>query len=168
MAKAILADQKHKQVVASLDNFIPAAPGAKPVDKAKPDDKAKEDKAKAEAEHTERLMTASIEATAPSEKPRAVDPAKAHAAGMPQPIREGWLIQIAAVDNANDAKALLTRARSVGGEKLAAGTPVTEPFSKGSATLYRARFAGFPDQKAANAACSSLKRKDFACLVIHQ
>jgi D-alanyl-D-alanine carboxypeptidase len=180
MAKAILADQKqHKQVVASLDDFIPSAPSAKPgsatvadprsapektaVGRGRQDDRAQ---AEADRDRTERLMTASVEPM--DDKPHVSDPAKSHTAGMPAPIREGWLIQIAAVDNVNDAKMILTRAKGAASDKLASSTPVTEPFSKGNTTMYRARFEGFSNQKAANAACSSLKRKDFACLVIHQ
>jgi len=175
MAKAIMTEQKKKQVVASLDNFIPATPGAKPSvvkvetvpihltaeksSETKADDRPKPD------DRTERLMTASVEPQRGADK--RADSTKDRTA-MPPAVHDGWLIQIAAVDNVSDAKSILQRAKTAAGEKLAAGMPVTEPFSKGSATLYRARFAGFSDQKSANAACNSLKRKEFACLVIRQ
>ncbi len=167
MAKAIQQEQKRKEVVASLDEFIPAAPQSRPALAAVADTRPKsEERSKVEGDRTEKLMTASVEPQIPSDKPHP-DLAKSHATSMPAPIHDGWLVQIAAVDNANDAKAMLTKAKNAVGDKLG-GTPVTEPFAKGNATLYRARFAGFPDQKSANAACSSLKRKDFACLVIRQ
>jgi D-alanyl-D-alanine carboxypeptidase len=178
MAKAISIEQKKRQVVASLDNFIPAAPAGKPAvvkvetvpihltsqksddNKPKSDDRPKPD------DHAERLMTASVEPAHTADK-RIAETAKEHST-MPPVIHDGWLIQIAAVDTVNDAKSILQKARTAAGEKLAAQTPVAEPFSKGGATLYRARFSGFTDQKTANAACNSLKRKEFACLVIRQ
>jgi D-alanyl-D-alanine carboxypeptidase len=164
MAKAITADQKHKQIVASLDNFIPLAPTSKPAAASTPT-KPDADGPVAKPASPKADVTGTVE----TEKPHAADPAKTHVAmAAPPTVHEGWLIQIAAVDNAVDARAILAKAKSAAGDRLASGTPVTEPFSKGGATLYRARFAGFADQKAANAACSSLKRKDFACLVMHQ
>ena len=48
--------------------------------------------------------------------------------------------------------------------KLLAGTdPYTETVLKGGTTYYRARFAGF-DQDKAEAACKFLKRNDVECM----
>ncbi len=177
MAKALLADKKHKRAT-KLDNFMPSTAVAKPAPvKTSPEAQIASDRSndqpkaaepsKTDADRSERLMTASIDPL-PLEKRRELDPTKTHVSAMPQPVHEGWLIQIAAVDNAGDAKAILLRAKSAAGSNLQGESPVTETFAKGNTTLYRARFAGFKDQKAANAACNSLKHKEFACLVIHQ
>ncbi|MEJ1158766.1 SPOR domain-containing protein [Prosthecomicrobium sp. N25] len=81
---------------------------------------------------------------------------------------KGWMIQIAAVDREADARAILSKARGEAGRVLSGREPVTEAVSKGGTTLYRARFAGFSDQATANAACATLKRKDFSCLAVRQ
>ncbi len=200
MAKAMKAEQKNRTQVASLDNFMPAAPAPKPaapaakaefaqpsiailpthsvlarppadrqtVDKVAADHVKPDDRARPEVDRTERLMTASIEPPHAADTPRAAAPIDTKSAQMPSSPREGWLVQIAAVDKMEDAKALLSRAQNAVGPHLGAGAPVTEAFSKGNATLYRARFAGYADQKSAAAACASLKHKDITCLVIHQ
>lgn len=171
MAKAIQRDQRqHKQEVASLDDFIPQVANAKPT--AKPEANDKQDKpekpSRAEADHNDRLMTASLEPVhandkrnAEAQKPQEMPKTKAAS-------RDGWLVQVAAVDTAKNAKEILSKAQSAIGPKIGEGSPVAEPFQKGSSTFYRARFAGYSDQKAANTACAALKRKDFDCLVIRQ
>jgi D-alanyl-D-alanine carboxypeptidase len=167
MAKAIQRDQKqHKQVVASLDDFIPSAatkPAAKPeTPRVDPKEKAPA----AEADHNERLMTASLEPVHGIDKARATEPQKQDKSKSAS--RDGWLVQVAAVDTAKNAKDILAKAQGAIGKHIGEGAPVAEPFTKGNTTLYRARFAGYNDQKAANATCAALKRKDFACLVIRQ
>lgn len=94
---------------------------------------------------------------------RAPEPAKDEG-----PKESGWMIQLAAVDREDAARALLDRAKGQAGRVLNGHAPVTEMVTKGSSTLYRARFAGFADQNEANAACATLKRKDFSCLAIRQ
>ncbi|ODN70000.1 D-alanyl-D-alanine carboxypeptidase [Methylobrevis pamukkalensis] len=78
----------------------------------------------------------------------------------------GWVIQIGAVASEKAANALLAKARDKAGSSLADAAPVTEVFSKGSATYVRARFAGFDDADAANRACAVLKKRDFACYAV--
>lgn len=75
----------------------------------------------------------------------------------------GWVIQIGAVDGENAARALIAKAQDKAGGALKGRSGFTEEASKG---IVRARFAGFADQTAANAACSALKKKDFACLAL--
>jgi D-alanyl-D-alanine carboxypeptidase len=168
MAKAIQRDQRqHRQVVASLDDFIPQVANTKPT--AKPDANDKPEKpSRAEADHNDRLMTASLEPlhandkrNSEAQKPQEMPKAKTSS-------RDGWLVQVAAVDTAKNAKEILTKAQGAIGSKIGEGSPVAEAFQKGSSTFYRARFAGYSDQKAANTACAALKRKDFDCLVIRQ
>jgi D-alanyl-D-alanine carboxypeptidase len=83
-------------------------------------------------------------------------PARAHG---------GWLIQIGAFDDENDAKQHLSDARTKLHSALASADPFTERVQKGDKALYRARFAGF-DKATAEAACRQLKRSDFVCMAV--
>ncbi len=171
MARSILTpEQSRRAVLASNSADIPM-PAPMPSIKPKSDDDQSEvvrpgrDKSSAErrkeAAEADRMVTASLE------PPRPADAAKAR----PAPAaanRDGWVIQIGATDKVSDAKALLEKAQAKVGSRLAANTAMTEPVVKGSSTLYRARFSGFTAKTAAEAACSALKHKDFACLVLHQ
>jgi len=80
-------------------------------------------------------------------------------------VRGEWIIQIGAFPEEDEAKETLKSAQSVAPSMLGAAAPFTEPVMKGSTTLYRARFAGF-DQDRAEAACKVLKRNEFACLAL--
>ena len=101
--------------------------------------------------------TASIKPTPPQRESR-----QASRDAEPAASRGDWKIQIGATDTAPAATALLNRARSQSRMTLASARPMTERVQRGSATLYRARFAGLaPDQ--AEAACKALKRSGFAC-----
>ena len=51
-------------------------------------------------------------------------------------------------------------------KRQAQATPVTETVNRGGTTLVRARFAGFSDRRAADAACAALVRQDFDCMAI--
>ncbi|PWW03658.1 D-alanyl-D-alanine carboxypeptidase [Hoeflea marina] len=75
----------------------------------------------------------------------------------------GWVIQIGAMPDRDGALGLLSKAQSAGGGALADAEPFTMAYSKGSAQLYRARFAGFDGQDGALSACKALKKKGFAC-----
>ena len=77
----------------------------------------------------------------------------------------GWLIQIGAFDDENDAKQHLSAAQQKARGTLAAKDPFTERIQKGDKALYRARFAGF-DEATAKAACVALKRSDFQCMAL--
>ncbi len=78
----------------------------------------------------------------------------------------GWLIQIGAFDDENDAKQHLSNAQLKLHAALAAKDPFTERIQKGDKALYRARFAGFDKQASAEAACRELKRSDFQCMAL--
>jgi D-alanyl-D-alanine carboxypeptidase len=77
----------------------------------------------------------------------------------------GWLIQIGAFDDEDQAKQHLSDAQSKVRFALAAKDPFTERIQKGDKALYRARFAGF-DKTTAEAACRQLKRSDFDCMAL--
>jgi D-alanyl-D-alanine carboxypeptidase len=79
--------------------------------------------------------------------------------------RAGWVIQIGAFPDEQQARKQLTSAKSLAKHLLADSNPVTQPVVKGDQTLYRARFAGF-DKEGAEAACRYLKRKSLACLAL--
>lgn len=95
------------------------------------------------------------------------DPARIQSDIASAPVRAhgGWLIQIGAFDDENDAKEHLTAAQQKARGALAAKDPFTERIQKGDKALYRARFAGF-DEATAKAACMTLKRSDFQCMAL--
>jgi D-alanyl-D-alanine carboxypeptidase len=77
----------------------------------------------------------------------------------------GWLIQIGAFDDEDQAKQHLSAAQGKVRIALAAADPFTERVQKGDKALYRARFAGF-DKTTAETACKELKRSDFQCMAL--
>ena len=89
-------------------------------------------------------------------------PTRALTAVPPASARSGWVIQLAAADSESKARGILDNARVKSGSLLKAAEPFTEPVTKGSSTLFRARFAGF-DADEAQAACKALKRNGFSC-----
>ena len=72
----------------------------------------------------------------------------------PAAARTGWMIQIGATDDSSKATALIARAKSEGRQNAESAQPFTEKVQKGSATLYRARFAGL-QADSAELACKS-------------
>ncbi|RIY01551.1 D-alanyl-D-alanine carboxypeptidase [Aureimonas flava] len=78
----------------------------------------------------------------------------------------GWVVQIAATPAEATAYDMLSEAKQRAGSALAGARPFTQAVASGSQTLYRARFAGFADKAAANAACDALKSKAYACYAI--
>lgn len=109
---------------------------------------------------------------APLEADRAeiadAQPVKLETAIPSEPIhaRSGWLIQIGAFDDENDARQHLSAAQLKLHAALAAKDPFTERVQKGDKALYRARFAGFDKQASAEAVCRELKRSDFQCMAV--
>ena len=78
----------------------------------------------------------------------------------------GWHIQIGAVPTMEGAHALLESAQASMGPVLASLHPLTQPVERNGTTLYRARFAGFPDKEQARAACAKLQMKSIDCLAV--
>jgi D-alanyl-D-alanine carboxypeptidase len=85
-----------------------------------------------------------------------------NSAQRPAFAKTGVMIQVGATDDLEKANALLARARVQGKGALASARPFTEKVSKGSETMWRARFAGL-DEARAEAACKTLKRSGIAC-----
>jgi D-alanyl-D-alanine carboxypeptidase len=79
-----------------------------------------------------------------------------------RPPRAGWMIQIGATEDADEANKLLSRARSQTRDLPSTARAFTEKVQKGNETLWRARFAGLGEEDAASA-CKSLKRSGFNC-----
>jgi D-alanyl-D-alanine carboxypeptidase len=82
------------------------------------------------------------------------------------PTHTGWIVQVGAFDVERDAQQRLTNAHAKIGHALDNADPFTEPVMKGDKTLYRARFAGFPQKDEADAVCKQLKRNDIDCMTI--
>ncbi len=80
-------------------------------------------------------------------------------------LHGGWLIQIGAFDDEDQAKQHLSAAQGKVHTALAAADPFTERVQKGDKALFRARFAGF-DKATAETACKELKRSDFQCMAL--
>lgn len=78
----------------------------------------------------------------------------------------GWMIQIGAFDSQDEAQQHLQAAQQTVHAVLATADAFTERIEKGDTPLYRARFAGFKKETAAEAACRRLKRNDFACMAL--
>jgi D-alanyl-D-alanine carboxypeptidase len=159
--------------------LVPTAPPA-PVALAYVDPLAELVMAEGDADIQEAIefALASAPQSAPTLAPPAAIPATppapvATAAVAPSAVAEAasispevWKIQIGAMPNEDSAAATLERARAAAPTILASVTPYTEPVPRNGETLFRARFAGFIDQNAAQAACAALVREDFACLAV--
>jgi len=114
-----------------------------------------------------RLQPAQIEPAAAdivTAEPVTAQPASVRAVES-LPTHSGWMIQIGAFDDEDEAKRHLSAAQVKAHAALASKDPFTEKVQKGDRALYRARFAGF-DKTTAEAACRTLKRSDFACMAL--
>jgi D-alanyl-D-alanine carboxypeptidase len=89
----------------------------------------------------------------------------ATAPAAPPKVRTGWMIQVGAFTNPDEAKQQLTTAKSKAAKLLAAADPFTEPTTKAGTVYHRARFAGLK-QDQAEAACKLLKRNDVECITV--
>lgn len=83
-------------------------------------------------------------------------------------VPSGWVIQIGATPDRDQARKLLEKAQDQGGKSLSSAKPFTVAVNSGSEQLFRARFGGFDNQDRAAAACKVLKRKGFACWASQQ
>lgn len=110
------------------------------------------------------ITTGSVPRSAPA---AAAAPVKV-AAATPSAVQSGWLIQIGAFDGESAARTALAQAKDKGGAPLARAEGFTEAIGGGNSRMWRARFAGFRDQSAADDACRALKRKAVACLALRQ
>jgi D-alanyl-D-alanine carboxypeptidase len=88
------------------------------------------------------------------------------ALAMAAPQHSGWIIQIGATDSEGAARQLLASAKAAGNKSLASASPFTETVNRNGTKLWRARFAGFSDQRQALSACSTLKAASFSCVAV--
>jgi D-alanyl-D-alanine carboxypeptidase len=79
--------------------------------------------------------------------------------------RSGWIIQIGAFPDENEARERLQSAQNIGKDVLGRADPFTERVVRGNETLYRARFAGL-DERRAEAACKHFKRNKIDCFTV--
>jgi D-alanyl-D-alanine carboxypeptidase len=111
----------------------------------------------------QRTVTASIAPVAPAP---ARDAAKPTPGPMPvaerKPRTSGWIIQVGAFEDRDEAREKLADAKGRAGNLLKGAEPYTEVFSKGEKRYYRARFAGL-NESAAEQACKELKKSKIAC-----
>jgi D-alanyl-D-alanine carboxypeptidase len=77
----------------------------------------------------------------------------------------GWMIQVGAFDDEQEAKQRLTNAQIKAKDQLAQAEQFTERVAKGDKSMYRARFAGL-DKAQAETACKSLKRSEIPCMLL--
>ncbi len=83
----------------------------------------------------------------------------------PMPAQpQGWVIQIGATPDKEQAMTLLGNAKDKGGKALRNAQPFTVAFGQ----VYRARFGGFDDQNSAVNACKALKKKGISCWASQQ
>jgi D-alanyl-D-alanine carboxypeptidase len=110
-------------------------------------------------------------AFAPARQPpaQAGEPATTQTAAVPAaqkaPPRAGWIIQIGAFPDENEARERLQSAQNIAKDILGHAEAFTERVTKGSETLYRARFAGL-DENRAEAACRHFKRNKIDCFAV--
>jgi D-alanyl-D-alanine carboxypeptidase len=80
-------------------------------------------------------------------------------------VHSGWMIQVGAFPEENEARQRLTAAQEKARGQLGRADPFTERTTKGEKALFRARFAGL-DRSQAETACKHLKRSDIPCMVV--
>ncbi len=93
------------------------------------------------------------------------DPVTTASTLKPAATHTGFIIQLGATDDEGKARAILDSAKAKNRTILTDASAFTEKVQKGDATLFRARFGGFDDNKDANAACGALKKSGFNCFV---
>ncbi len=106
-----------------------------------------------------------IAAAAAAEAPESMnspEQAKSEAEATLKP-KQGWQIQIGAYPTKDGAMRIIEKALSMRVDPLAGKTAFAIPITRGSSTLYRARFSGF-NQTTAREACKVLERKGVNCL----
>jgi D-alanyl-D-alanine carboxypeptidase len=120
------------------------------------------------APHTLDAQVRAYAASAQPTRPASIQVASAQMAAPAVPParhagRSEWMIQIGAFPAESQARDKLREAQNRNKGLLGNADPFTEKVVKGSTALYRARFAGF-DEERAHEACRVLKKSDFACM----
>ncbi|MVA71552.1 peptidase M15 [Agrobacterium vitis] len=102
---------------------------------------------------------AATEALIAGAHPRPLKPIPLHRDGT-------WQIQIAAAASAEEAMSLLQMVRDKIGGPLADRDIYTEAVTRNGATVYRARFTGFPNKDDAQSACERLVKSSYDCVLM--
>jgi D-alanyl-D-alanine carboxypeptidase len=117
----------------------------------------------------QRTVTASVAPVAPAgtaSPATSREPADTVTGGsMPaeaKPRVSGWVIQVGAFGDREEAREKLAMAQSRAGSLLRGAAPYTEVFRKGDKRFFRARFAGLKES-AAGQACKELQKNNMAC-----
>ncbi len=110
----------------------------------------------------QRTVTASIAPIAPAAADITSQAPASLAVAERKPKAGGWIIQVGAFEDRDEARDKLADAKSKVGNLLKGAEPYTEVFSKGEKRFYRARFAGLKES-AAEQACKALKKNKVAC-----
>lgn len=112
----------------------------------------------AEQPRTEQTAATAQTATAAQAEAPSAQPPK-------RPVRSGWIIQVGAYPDENEAKQQLNTVKNMARRLLSSADPFTETTVKDGTTYYRARFIGFAKEQA-EAACKYLKRNDVDCMAL--
>ena len=110
------------------------------------------------------VLPANVAMATPPMDPPLSAPEAAKEAAKPRP-RGGWIIQVGAYPDEDEAKRRLGMVKIKALRMLSSADPFTEPTVKDGTTYYRARFAGL-DKDQAEAVCKFLKRSDVECVAI--
>jgi D-alanyl-D-alanine carboxypeptidase len=160
LAPAPSAPATASRTEARTDDLPPPPPGARPGVLGVLSSK---DLTQAPAQRT---MTASIAPVAPvapaSSRDTSIPAATAQHVAERKPRTSGWIIQVGAFEDRDEAREKLAGAKSMVGNLLKGAEPYTEVFSKGEKRYYRARFAGLTEGTAEQA-CKELKKNKVAC-----
>jgi D-alanyl-D-alanine carboxypeptidase len=97
--------------------------------------------------------------------PRPAESIPVPAAKPAAAVRRGWIVQVGAFPDEQEAKERLNSAQVRARNLLGNADPFTEPVHKGDKVLYRARFAGL-ERDQAEAVCRFLKRNDIVCMTV--
>jgi len=109
-------------------------------------------------------LPASVAMAAPPADPTPAASQAAKETAKPRP-RSGWIIQVGAYPDEDEAKRRLGTVKIKALRLLSDAEPFTAPTVKDGTTYYRARFAGL-NKDQAEAVCSYLKRNDVECVAI--
>jgi D-alanyl-D-alanine carboxypeptidase len=110
------------------------------------------------------VLPANVAMATPPVDSAPLAPEAAKEATKPRP-RSGWIIQVGAYPDEDEAKRRLGMVKIKALRLLSTADPFTEPTVKDGTTYYRARFAGL-DKDQAEAVCKFLKRNDVECVAI--
>jgi D-alanyl-D-alanine carboxypeptidase len=110
------------------------------------------------------VLPANVAMATPPADPAPSAPQAAKETAKPLP-RNGWIIQVGAYPDEDEAKRRLGTVKIKALRLLSDAEPFTEPTVKDGTTYYRARFAGL-DKDQAEAVCKFLKRNDVECVSI--